>query len=112
MRQSALSQALGSALAPWCGDWASPWVGNFRGHGVRTEGGTVDSPTPAGIDKETKEEWNLMVAGMQHCECQLTLNLKEDEEDSNDEEEQNYVGGRGELWNEMKEIIWNEKALF
>lgn len=74
----------------------------------------ADFPTPAGIDKETKEEWNLMVAGMQHFGCQLTLNLKEDEEDRNDEEEQNDVGGRrgGGLRNEMNEIIWSEKALF
>lgn len=60
----------------------------------------MDYPTPAGIDKETKEEWSLMVAGMQHFGRQLTLNLKQDEEDKNDEEEQNYVEGKGD--NKMK----------
>lgn len=91
MRQSALSQALGSALAPQ----SSGWVGYSRGQGASMEGGTVEFPTPAGIDKETKEEWNLMVAGTQHFGCRLTLNLKEDEEDSNDEEEKQLCWGGG-----------------
>lgn len=55
--------------------------------------GTANFPIPAGIDKETKEDWNLMVVGMQHFGCQLTLNLKEDEEDRNDEEEKKLCGG-------------------